>query len=310
MVLDGIKIMNNENKKSLFASIVGRPNVGKSSLLNMLVGEKISIVSPKPQTTRNKIIGILTKENIQIVFTDTPGMLRPRNKLGDYMLSEINNSFSGAEAVIHVVEAGKNVQEDDLKFIEKFKKMDIPVILVINKIDLIKQKNELMKSIKEYSELMEYLAISPVSAVTSDGCQELLDEIFKLAKPSVFFYDEDDITDQTQRIIASEIIREKMLYLLDQELPHGIAVFIEKYQFKDDKEVNIQALIQCERNNHKAIIIGHRGSMIKKIGTLARQELEEIMGCRVNLKLWVKVKENWRNSGAVLRDMGYMLEID
>lgn len=300
--------MDNNDKKSLFVSIVGRPNVGKSSLLNMLVGEKVSIVSPKPQTTRNKIIGILTKENTQIVFTDTPGMLKPKNRLGDYMLSEINNSFSGAEAIMHVVEAGKNVHSDDIKFIEKFKKMGMPVILVINKIDVLKQKTDIMKSIKEYCALMDYEAVVPVSALTGDGQAELLCEIFKLAKPSVFFYDEDDITDQTQRTIASEIVREKMLYLLDQELPHGLAVFIEKFQFRNDNEVDISALIQCERSNHKAIIIGHNGSMIKKIGTLARQELEEMMDCKVNLKLWVKVKENWRNSDAVLRDMGYMLD--
>lgn len=300
--------MDNKQKKSLFVSIVGRPNVGKSSLLNMLVGEKISIVSPKPQTTRNKIVGILTKENTQIVFTDTPGMLRPKNKLGNYMLGEINNSFSGAEAIIHVVEAGKNIHNDDIKFIEKFKKMDMPVILVINKTDTIKQKTDIIKNIKEYSELMKYEAVVPVSAVTGDGYSEILCEIFKLAKPSVFFYGEDDITDQTQRTIAAEIIREKMLRLLDQELPHGVAIIIEKFQFRSSSEVDINALIQCERNNHKAIIIGNRGSMIKKIGTIAREELEQMMGCKVNLKLWVKVKENWRNSDSVLKDMGYILE--
>lgn len=300
--------MDNKQKKSLFVSIVGRPNVGKSSLLNMLVGEKISIVSPKPQTTRNKIVGILTKENTQVVFTDTPGMLRPKNKLGNYMLGEINNSFSGAEAIIHVVEAGKNIHNDDIKFIEKFKKMDMPVILAINKIDNIKQKTDIIKNIKEYSELMKYESVVPISAVTGDGYPEILCEIFKLAKPSVFFYSEDDITDQTQRTIAAEIIREKMLRLLDQELPHGAAIFIEKFQFRSGGEVDINALIQCERNNHKAIIIGNRGSMIKKIGTIAREELEQMMGCKVNLKLWVKVKENWRNSDSVLKDMGYILE--
>ncbi len=300
--------MEENSRKTLFISIVGKPNVGKSSLLNMLVGEKISIVSPKPQTTRNKIIGILTKGNTQIVFTDTPGMLRPKNKLGDYMLSEINNSFSGAEAIIHVVEAGENVHNDDVKFIERFKKIGLPVILVINKTDTIKKKTDIMENIKDYSELMNYESIVPVSSVTGDGKSELLYEIFKLAKPSVFFYDEDDITDQTQRVIASEIIREKMLYLLDKELPHGVAVFIEKFHFRNENEVDIQALIQCEKSNHKAMIIGHHGDMIKKIGTLARHELEQMMNCKVNLKLWVKVKENWRNSGATLHDMGYILE--
>ncbi len=300
--------MDNENKKSLFVSIVGRPNVGKSSLLNRLVGEKISIVSPKPQTTRNKIVGILTKESTQIVFTDTPGMLKPRNKLGNYMLSESNNYFSSAEAIIHVVEAGQSIHSDDIKFIKKFKKIGTRTILVINKIDTVKQKTDIVKNIKEYSALMDYESIVPVSAATGDGQAELLSEIFELAKPSVFFYDEDDITDQTQRTIVSEIIREKMLYLLNKELPHGLAVFIEKFTFRSDNEVDIQALVQCERDSHKAIIIGKNGAMIKKIGTLARQELQKVMGCKVNLKLWIKVKENWRNSNAVLRDMGYMLE--
>lgn len=300
--------MKDESRKSLFVSIVGKPNVGKSSLLNMLVGEKISIVSPKPQTTRNKIIGILTKENTQIVFTDTPGMLKPNNKLGNYMLSEINNSFFGAEAIIHVVEAGKNVHNDDIKFVKKFKKIGIPVILVINKIDALRQKTDIIKNMEDHSELMDYDSIIPVSSTTGEGQSELLCKIFKLAKPSVFFYDEDDITDQTQRTIASEIIREKILYMLDQELPHGIAVFIEKFQFRSDNEVDIQALIQCEKINHRAMIIGHHGSMIKKIGMFARCELERMMNCKVNLKLWVKVKKNWRNSCTTLRDMGYVPE--
>lgn len=300
--------MEEKNRKSLFISIVGKPNVGKSSLLNMLVGGKISIVSPKPQTTRNKIIGILTENNTQIVFTDTPGMLKPKNKLDDYMLGEINSSFSGAEAIIHVVEAGKNVHSDDIKFVEKFKKMRLPVILVINKIDTLKKKIDIMKNINDYSALMNYVAIVPVSAVTSDGKSELLCEIFKLARPSVFFYDEDDITNQTQRTIVAETVREKALYLLDKELPHGLAVFVEKFQFRNENEVDIQAVIQCEKNNHKAMIIGRHGNMIKKIGMFARRELEQIMNCKVNLKLWIKVKEKWRNNNIVLHDMGYILE--
>lgn len=301
--------MRDKCKKSLFVSIIGKPNVGKSSLLNMILGEKISIVSPKPQTTRNKIIGIFTHDNTQIVFTDTPGILKPKTRLGNYMLSEINNSFSGAEAIIHVVEASKNLPFEDSKLLGKLRSSNLPVILVINKIDLLKDKSLLMEKIKHYSEVYDYEAIVPVSAINSDGRENLISELDKIAKPSVFFYDEDDITDQSMRQIASEIIREKMLYLLDQELPHGVAIFIEKFHQRDDTNiVDISALIQCERESHKAIIIGHGGNMIKRIGTMAREELENMMDCKINLKLWVKVKENWRNSDAALRDIGYILE--
>ena len=282
--------------------------MGKSSLLNRLVGEKISIVSPKPQTTRNKIVGVLTKKYTQIVFTDTPGMLRPRNKLGNYMLGEINSSFSGAEALIHVVDVKKNICEDDIKFINRFKTLSMPIILVINKTDLVKDKSVVLENIKKYSESMDYAAIIPVSAKTGEGMRDLETEIFKLAKPSVFFYAEDDITNQTQRTIVSEIIREKLLYALDEEVPHGVAIIIEKYSFRSEQELDICAVIQCERKNHKSIIIGKGGQMIKKVGILARAELEEILGCKINLKLWVKVKENWRDNETFLRDIGYILE--
>ena len=300
--------MTGEVKKSLFISLIGKPNVGKSSLLNMILGEKISIVSPKPQTTRNKIVGILTQDNVQLVFTDTPGMLTPKNKLGNYMLSEINNSFLGAEAIIHVVDVNSKLSDSDINFVKKFKKYNVPVILVLNKIDLLKNKADMMKTIQEYSEIFSYNSIIPVSAINSDGKTELLAELFKLAKPSVFFYGEDDITDQSQRTIVSEIIREKMLYLLDKEIPHGVAVFIEKFHFRNESIVDIDALIQCEKNNHKSIIIGKNGNMIKKIGMLARKDIEDMVGSKVNLKLWVKVKENWRNSNATLKDLGYILE--
>lgn len=300
--------MSDEVKKSLFVSLIGKPNVGKSSLLNMILGEKISIVSPKPQTTRNKIIGILTQNNVQLVFFDTPGVLKPKNRLGNYMLNEINNSLMGAEAIIHIIDVSRKLSDSDISFAEKFKKYKTPIILVLNKIDLLKNKADMMEIIREYSKNFDYHAIIPVSAINSDGKTEFLAELFKLAKPSVFFYGEDDITDQSQRTIVSEIIREKMLYLLDKEIPHGVAVFIEKFHFRNENIVDIDALIQCEKNNHKSIIIGKNGTMIKKIGTLARKDIENMLDCRVNLKLWVKVKENWRNSNATLKDLGYILE--
>lgn len=297
---------NNSNRKSLFTSILGKPNVGKSSILNMIVNSKISIVSPKPQTTRNKITGIFTKDNVQLVFTDTPGIFNPRNRLGNYMISEINNSLSGAEACLHVVEAGKDITPQDLKLIDKFKKMNMPVILVINKIDLLKDKSVLMGQIKAYSEAFEYFAIIPVSAKTQSGKKELLSELIKLAKPSVFFFDEDDITDQSERTLICEVIREKMLLLLEKELPHGAAVFVEYFHERSNGITDVNAVIYCERENHKAIIIGKGGKMLKNIGSLARKDLEEMLSRKINLKLWVKVKDNWKNMESVLSDLGYI----
>lgn len=298
-------MQNNNETKSLFVSIVGKPNVGKSSILNMIVNSKISIVSPKPQTTRNKITGIFTKNNIQLVFTDTPGVLNPRTRLGNYMVSEINNSFSGCEACIHVVEAGKDIHSADFKLINKFKKMNIPILLVINKIDLLKDKSIIMNQIKNYIEQFRYSAVIPISAKNGSGKNELLDELISFAQPSVFFFDEDDITDQTERTLVSEVIREKMLCLLDKELPHGIAVFIEYFHERPSGIADISAVVYCEREGHKAIIIGKGGKMLKNIGTLARKDLEEMLMKKINLKLWVKVKDNWKNKGSVLNDLGY-----
>lgn len=309
-----VPFMDDKSQKSLFITIVGEPNVGKSSVLNMIVGEKISIVSPKPQTTRNKIIGIFTENCTQLVFTDTPGVLKPKTRLGDFMLSEITNSFLGTGLVVHVVEACEKISDKNLKLIEKFKIMHLPAVLAINKIDTLKDKVDLVNCIKHYSETYDYHAIVPVSAIKSDGRRELIDELQKLAKPSVFFYDKDEITDQPLKVIVSEIIREKMLYLLNQELPHGVAVFVENFHQRESLNptkpdiIDISALIKCERRSHKPIIIGRNGEMIKKIGMLARVELEKILNCKINLKLWVKVKENWRNDSNFLGNMGYVLE--
>ena len=295
--------------KSLFVSIVGKPNVGKSSLTNMLVNSKVSIVSPKPQTTRGKILGILTLENTQLVFTDTPGLHKPKNKLDKYMVSEIKSSFSDAETCIHVVEANKKATDFDLELIKKFKKLDIPIVLVINKIDLVSDKSSLMAQIKELDSLFKYTSIIPVSSKTGDGREEIISELKKLAHSSVFFFDEDDVTNQSERVIASETIREKLLRFLDQELPHGTAVVIETFHTRGNGITDISAVIYCEKENHKRIIIGKSGSMLKKIGSAARIELEEILGRKINLKIWVKIKENWRNSDFLLNDLGYGVDI-
>lgn len=294
--------------RSLFVSIVGNPNAGKSSVMNMILGSKISIVSSKPQTTRNKITGIFTQDNIQLVFIDTPGLHQPRTRLGDYMISEINNSFTGSETCLHVVDSVKGITENDNKFIKKFEKFGKKVILVLNKIDLIKDKSILMQKIKEFSQLFDYEAIIPVSAKTGDGKDILIKEISKLAKPSVFFFSEDDITDQTARMMGSEIVREKLLFFLDKELPHGVAVYVERFKERESEIIDIEAVIYCERTSHKGIIIGEKGKMLKDVGTAARKELEEIFNKKINLKLWVKVKENWRNKDSILHNLGYIQE--
>ena len=295
---------DNLKTKSLFVSILGKANVGKSSIMNMIVNSKVSIVSPKPQTTRNKVIGIFTDNDVQLVFIDTPGIHRPRTKLGDFMISEVNSAFFGAQACIHVVEAGKSCDDFDLELIKKFKKANLPVVLAINKIDILKDKSLLMPEINKWKEIYDYKAIVPVSAKTCDGKKDLISEIINLAEPSVFYYGEDDITDKTQRAIAAEIIREKLLCNLDKELPHGTAVLIEKFKERENI-IDIHATIYCEKSSHKSMIIGKNGSMIKKIGMQSRKDLEDMLDFKVNLQLWVKVKENWRNKEAVLHTLGY-----
>lgn len=290
--------------KSLFVSILGKPNVGKSSIMNMLINSKVSIVSPKPQTTRNTIKGILTDGDTQIVFIDTPGIHKPFNRLSECMISDIDNSFSGSELCLHVIEAGN--KKIDTETIKKLSNHKLSAVLAINKIDLVKEKSQIITQIEEYMKLFPYKAVVPVSAVTSEGKSDLLKELRSMAVPSVFFFPQDDITDQTERTLAAEIVREKLLYCLEQELPHGTAVQIEKFKRVDENLINIHAVIYCERKNHKAIIVGKGGQMIKKIGIAARKSIGEIFGCNVNLNLFVKIKENWRNSPSVLHELGYM----
>ena len=295
----------NKNDKSAFIAIVGRPNVGKSSILNRLLGQKIAIVSSKPQTTRNRITGVLTDGEYQLVFFDTPGMHKPKNSLGKYMVRSVNESVGGVDCCMLVVEAGKKPGKTELDLIEKFKTLDMPAILAINKIDMLPDKEVLMKQILAYSNLYNFDAVVPVSAQDGSGTDELLDELKKQSSEGGHYFDDDTLTDQPERVIAAEIIREKILRLCDKEIPHGTAVVIEKMKTRENGILDIDATIFCERDTHKRILIGKNGSMLKKISTYARQDIERFFDCKVFLQTWVKVKEDWRNRAQLLQNFGY-----
>ena len=295
----------NQNDKSAFVAIVGRPNVGKSSILNRLLGQKIAIVSSKPQTTRNRITGVLTEGEYQLVFFDTPGMHKPKNTLGKYMVRSVNESVGGVDCCMLVVEAGREPGQTELDLIGKFKALDMPAILAINKIDMIKEKDVLMKQILSYTQLYDFEAVVPVSAQDGSGMDELLDELKKQASESGHFFDDDTLTDQPERVIVAEIIREKILRLCDKEIPHGTAVLIERMKTRGNGILDIDATIFCERETHKRIIIGKNGAMLKKISTFARQDIERFFDCKVFLQTWVKVKEDWRNRAQLVQNFGY-----
>lgn len=297
---------NKFKEKSAFIAIVGRPNVGKSSILNKMLGEKIAIVSSKPQTTRTRIMGVLTEGETQLVFIDTPGIHKPRTELGKYMVRSVNESVSGVDACLLVTEACKDITDTEIKLIEKFKQMNVPAVLAINKIDTVKDKSDLMLQIARYSEKYNFDAVVPVSAQTGSGISQLKDELKKMAQEGGHMFDEDTLTDQPERVLAAEMIREKMLRLLDKEIPHGTAVVVERMKTREDRDIiDIDATIYCERDSHKGIIIGKQGSMLKRIGTYARQDMESFFNCKVNLTMWVKVKEDWRNKEGLLRSFGY-----
>ena len=296
---------HNQQDKSAFIAIVGRPNVGKSSILNRFLGQKIAIVSSKPQTTRNRITGVLTDGEYQIVFFDTPGMHKPKNQLGKYMVRSVSESVSGVDCCLLVVEAGKEPSPADLSLIEKFKAIGMPAILAINKIDMLREKDALMKQILTYSQLYAFEAVVPVSAQDGSGMDELLDELKKQASEGGHFFDDDTITDQPERVIVAEIIREKILRLCDKEIPHGTAVLIEKMKTRDNGILDIDATIYCERDTHKRIIIGKNGAMLKKISTYARQDIERFFDCKVFFQTWIKVKEDWRNRAQLVQNFGY-----
>lgn len=291
--------------KTAFIAIVGCPNVGKSSILNRLLGQKIAIVSDKPQTTRTKIMGVLTEGDTQLVFTDTPGFHRPRTKLGEKMVQAVSDSVSGVDACLFVVEPEGELRPAELELIEKFKKLKMPVILAINKVDTLPGKEVLMARILEISKTYDFEAVVPVSALRGINMDELLSEMKKLAEESVFFFPEDTLTDQPERVIAAEIIREKLLRNLDREIPHGVAVSIEKMREREDSDImDIEAVIYCEKDSHKGIIIGKNGAMLKRISTRAREDMEKFFQCHINLRCWVKVKEGWRNREGLIHNFG------
>jgi len=290
--------------KTAMITIAGRPNVGKSTLTNYLVGEKIAIVSNKPQTTRNRICGIVTRGDTQFVFVDTPGYHRARTKLGDYMVNVARESIADVDLTILVVEPVANIGPQEEGLLEKIKGRKCPAVLAINKIDTV-EKEALLEVIAVYAQAAEFKAIIPISAKTGDGVDALLAECEKYAVESPFLFDEDMTTDQPERQVMAEIIREKILWNLDREIPHGTAVEITRFSERDSGIIDIDATIYCEKASHKGIIIGKQGAMLKKISTQARNDCEKFMGTKVYLTTWVKVKENWRDSDFLVRNFGY-----
>lgn len=290
-------------KRTAYIAIIGRPNVGKSTLMNKMLGEKVSIVSSKPQTTRNRIAGILTRDEDQFVFLDTPGVHKARNKLGDYMMRSVRSSVRSADGVILIADAGHDPGEIEQKLIKQIGEAELPAILVLNKIDLI-NRERLAKTIGKYAELFDFDAVVPTCAESGKNVDEVLDEASGFLYESDWMFDESALTDQPERQIAAEIIREKLLRVLNDEIPHGTAVAIESFG-EDEKMIRIRATVYCEKKSHKGIIVGKGGETLKKIGTWAREDLEAFFGIKVFLDLWVKVKENWRDSDFMLLNLGY-----
>jgi len=290
--------------KTAMITIAGRPNVGKSTLTNYLVGEKIAIVSNKPQTTRNRICGVLTREDTQFVFVDTPGYHKARTKLGDYMVNVARESISDVDLTILVVEPIASIGPQEEGLLERIKGSNCPAVLAINKIDTV-EKDKLLEVIDVYSKAADFAAIIPICAKSGDGVDALLDICGKYAVESPFLFPEDMTTDQPERQVIAEIIREKLLWCLDREIPHGTAVEITTFSERDNGIIDIDATIYCEKASHKGIIIGKQGAMLKKISTMARNDCEKFMGTKVYLTTWVKVKENWRDSDFLVRNFGY-----
>lgn len=303
------------HQKSAFIAIVGRPNVGKSSLLNRILGQKVAIVSDKPQTTRTRIMGVLTKGEIQTVFIDTPGFHKPRNRLGESMVKAVGNGLSDVDGAVLVVEAAPKFKLDpdhlppaELELIETFKARKLKAVLAINKIDLLENKEDLLVLIAAYSAQFPFEAVVPLSAKSGDGVELLLTELSAFAKNSPHFFGDDMISDQPDRVMVAEIIREKLLRSLEKEVPHGIAVDLERFYERDNADgqpvLEVEAVIYCEKESHKGIIIGKKGAMLKKVGTDARKEIEAFFGCKTALNLWVKVKEDWRNRQGIIHTLG------
>ncbi|MBR4628247.1 MAG: GTPase Era [Ruminococcus sp.] len=291
--------------RTAFVTIAGRTNAGKSSLLNAVIGEKIASVSSKPQTTRTRITGIRNIDDVQLVFFDTPGLHKPVNKLSEHMLDTVKESVSDIDAVIFMQDCTKKINEQELALLKSLNDSKMPVILVLNKIDLLRSMDDIAPVIAELSSKIAFQAIVPVSVKENNGIDIVLDEIIKLSEESPHFFPDDMITDQPEKVLAAEMIREKLLMLLSDEVPHGIAVGVEEMSEREDKDIlDISAVIYCEKESHKGIIIGKGGAMLKKASTAARVELEDFFQIKVNLKCWVKVKEDWRNREGIIRNFG------
>ena len=299
---------DNKQKKSGFVTLIGRPNVGKSTLMNHLIGQKIAITSDKPQTTRNRIQTVYTDDRGQIVFLDTPGIHKAKNKLGEYMVNVAEHTLKEVDVVLWLVEPTTFIGAGERHIAEQLSKVNTPVILVINKIDTIKVQEEILTFIAAYKDVCDFAEIVPLSALKDKNTDVLLEQIFKYLPYGPQFYDEDTVTDQPMRQIAAELIREKALRLLDDEIPHGIAVVIEQMKERPNGIIDIEASIVCERESHKGIIIGKQGAMLKKISSLARQDMERFMGTKVYFQTWVKVKENWRDNPSAIQNFGYRKE--
>ena len=303
------------NQQSAFITIIGRANVGKSSLMNKILGQKVAIVSDKPQTTRTRIMGILTNEETQFVFIDTPGFHKPHNLLGTNMIKAVDSGMSDVDAAVLVVDAcpdfkldEDNIPAAEIALLESVKAKKLKCLLVINKIDLLPEKEKLFDIISAYTKQYNFESVIPLSAKIGDGIDILLKELEKYKKPSPHFFDDEDITDQPDKVMVAEIIREKLLRILSKEVPHGIAVDLEKFYERDNSAVEpileVEAVIYCEKESHKGIVIGKGGSMLKKIGTMARKDIEEFFGIKASVKLWVKVKEDWRNRQGLIHTFG------
>lgn len=297
--------LQEKQTKSGFVTLIGRPNVGKSTLMNRLIGQKIAITSDKPQTTRNRIQTVYTDERGQIVFLDTPGIHKAKNKLGEYMVSVAERTLKEVDVILWLVEPSTFIGAGERHIAEQLNKAKTPVILAINKIDTIKQQDEILRFINAYKDICPFAEIVPVSALKERNTDLLTELLFKYLPYGPQFYDEDTVTDQPMRQIAAELIREKALRLLDEEIPHGIAVTIEMMTERETGLMDVEATIICERDSHKGIVIGKGGSMLKKIGTAARREIENLLDTKVNLQLWVKVRKEWRDSEMMMKNYGY-----
>lgn len=294
------------NTKSAFVAIVGRPNVGKSSLMNRIVGEKVAIVSPKPQTTRTRITGILTKGETQLVFIDTPGIHIPKTKLSDYMVKQVRESVADVDVAVLMTEPTGPISRVEQELVESFKERKLHAILAVNKVDILARKEDMMPKIQAFSELFDFDEIIPLSVLQSDGVDILMEKLAAYATDGPHFFDDDAYTDQPERVIVGEIIREKLLNNLQDELPHGLAVVVSSMKERDGSNfLDIHADIVCEKKSHKGMIIGKQGAMLKKVGSQARSDIEAFLDCRINLQLWVRIKDDWRNRDGLIRQLGF-----